>query len=286
MAMNSSTVSADAPTVIVSRRLLPGADDAYRSWVLRIRDAAQGFPGYLGADIQPPDENHPDEWVTVYSFASADQLEAWLTSSIRGRLLEEGEPLLASKAREQRVAGLRLAPEPVTVVFSQRVKAGSETRFHSLVEEITPTLRSFDGFLDIDVVEPVDGVQAEHAVVVGFASRRRLDAWLESPQRQEWLDLVAPLIEGERAMSVMGGFGGWFAGSPERPGGPPRWKQAVAVLIALYPTALSIGWVMNMVAPDVPFALSMLISNVLGVAALTWLLMPLVTRLLSGWLGR
>jgi antibiotic biosynthesis monooxygenase (ABM) superfamily enzyme len=286
MATNSSTVSAEVPTVIVSRRVVPGAEDAYRSWALRIRDAAQGFPGYLGADVQPPDQNHPAEWVTVYSFASGDQLEAWLTSSIRRRLLEEGKALLASEAREQRVAGLRLAPEPVTVVFSQRVKPGRESEFHDLVGDITPVLRSFDGFLDVDLVEPVDGVQAEHAVVVGFASRRQLDVWLESSQRREWLDRIAPLIEGERSMSVVGGFGGWFEGSAERPGGPPRWKQAVAVLIALYPTALTIGWAMNLVAPDLPFALGMLISNILGVAGLTWLLMPLVTRLLAGWLGR
>lgn len=279
-------IPADAPTVIVARRVLPGAEDEYRSWALRVRDAAQRFPGYLGADIQPPDENHPDEWITVYSYATADQLQSWLTSSIRAKLIDEGKTLLASAAREQRVAGLGLAPEPITVVFSQRVKPGRESDFHGLVGEITPVLRTFDGFLDLDVVEPVAGVQDEHAVVVGFASRPQLDIWLQSTERREWLDHVAPLIEGEREMSVVGGFGGWFVGSADRPSGPPRWKQAVAVLIALYPTALAIGWLLRWTAPDLPFALSMLISNILGVAVLTWLLMPLVTRLLAGWLGR
>jgi antibiotic biosynthesis monooxygenase (ABM) superfamily enzyme len=60
----------------------------------------------------------------------------------------------------------------------------------------------------------------------------------------------------------------------------------VAVLLALYPTALSVGWVLRTVAPDLPFAVSMLIANIVGVAALTWLLMPLVTKALAPWLSR
>lgn len=276
----------DAPTVIVSRRLVPGSEDSYRWWSIRIRDAAKEFPGYLGAEIQPPDANHPEEWVTAYSFATAGQLDAWLASSVRAALIEEGAELLDGPPREQRVAGLRLAPEPVTVVFSQRVKAGGETEYARLVDEVVGMLHSVDGFLASDILDPVEGVQTEHAVVVAFASRRQLDAWLEAPERREWLARIEPFIEGERSMSVVGGFAGWFEGSAPRPGGPRRWKQAIAVLIALYPTALTLGWILRTVAPDLPFAVNMLVANILGVAVLTWLLMPLLTKLLAGWLGR
>ena len=280
------TPHAESPTVIVSRRVLPGADADFQSWALRIRDAAHGFPGYRGAESQPPDANHPDEWVTAYSFATADQLDAWLTSSIRAALIDEVTELLATPPREQRVAGLRLAPEPVTAVFSQRVRPGSEAAFEELFADVATVLRTFDGFLASDVLTPVDGVQSDHVVVVAFGSRRQLDAWLEAPQRREWLERIEPLIEGDREMSVVGGFGGWFSGNKAHPAGPARWKQAVAVLLALYPTALSVGWVLRTVAPDLPFAVSMLIANIVGVAALTWLLMPLVTKALAPWLSR
>ena len=276
----------EAPTVIVSRRIVAGADAEFRSWALRIRDAAHGFPGYRGAEVQPPDTNHPDEWVTAYSFATADQLNAWLTSTIRAVLIDEGAGLLAEPPREQRVAGLRLAPEPVTVVFSQRVRPGSEAAFQQRYAEVAAVLRTADGFLASDLLTPVDGVQADHVIVVAFASRRQLDAWLEAPQRRDWLEHIEPLIEGDRGMSVVGGFGGWFASDVARPGGPPRWKQAVTVLLALYPTALTFGWLLRTLAPDWPFAVSMLVSNIAGVAVLTWLLMPAVTKALAPWLNR
>lgn len=278
--------NAESPTVIVSRRVLPGADAAFQSWAMRIREAAHGFPGYRGAESQPPDANHPDEWVTAYSFATTDQLEAWLTSSIRAALIDEGTELLAAPPREQRVAGLRLAPEPVTAVFSQRLRPGSQAAFEDLFAEVATVLRTFDGYLASDLLTPVDGVQSDHAVVVAFASRDQLDAWLDAPQRREWLERIEPLIEGDREMSIVGGFGGWFSGDDAHPSGPPRWKQAVAVLLALYPTALGIGWLLRTVAPDLPFAVSMLIANIAGVAALTWLLMPLVTKVLAPWLNR
>jgi hypothetical protein len=288
VAVNPTTHTSDAesPTVIVSRRVLPGADAAFQSWALRIRDAAHGFPGYRGAESQPPDANHPDDWVTAYSFATVDQLDAWLASSIRAALIDEGTELLAAPPREQRVAGLRLAPEPVTAVFSQRLRPGSEAAFEQLFTDVATVLRTFDGFLASDMLIPVDGVQSDHVVVVAFASRHQLDAWLDAPQRREWLERIEPLIEGDREMSVVGGFGGWFSGDNARPTGPPRWKQAVAVLLALYPTALSIGWLLRTASPDLPFAVSMLIANIAGVAALTWLLMPLVTKVLAPWLNR
>ena len=119
-----------------------------------------------------------------------------------------------------------------------------------------------------------------------MTSGRQLDAWLEAPQRHDWLERIEPMIEGDRGMSVVGGFGGWFAADVARPGGPPRWKQAVAVLIALYPTALTFGWLLRTLGPDWPFAVSMLVSNIAGVAVLTWLLMPAVTKALAPWLNR
>ena len=224
--------------------------------------------------------------MTAYSFATTDQLEAWLASSIRAALIDEVTELLAAPPREQRVAGLRLAPEPVTAVFSQRLRPDSEAAFEQLFTDVANVLRTFDGFLASDLLIPVDGVQADHVVVVAFGSRRHLGAWLDAPERREWLERIEPLIEGHREMSVVGGFGGWFSGDDAHPAGPPRWKQAVAVLLALYPMALSIGWILRTVAPDLPFAVSMLIANIIGVAALTWLLMPLVTKILAPWLNR
>ena len=60
----------------------------------------------------------------------------------------------------------------------------------------------------------------------------------------------------------------------------------MAVLLALFPVSLLITVVRSEVAPDMNMVLAVLVGNILGVAALSFLLMPLVTRWLAPWLSR
>ncbi len=87
-------------------------------------------------------------------------------------------------------------------------------------------------------------------------------------------------------MNVVGGFGGWFPARPGQPEGPKRWKQSIAVFIALFPTSLLITLVRVEVAPNMNVVLGVFIGNVLGILALTYVLMPRVTRWLGSWLTR
>ena len=54
-----------------------------------------------------------------------------------------------------------------------------------------------------------------------------------------------------------------------------RWKQATIVLLALFPTALTLSLIRRWLLPDLPLVPTVFISNVLGIAVLTWFLMPL-----------
>ena len=256
------------------------------AWHECIEAAARSQPGYISSELQHPDSAHPGEWVTVYSFEDAEHLDAWLASDARMEIVTAAKGLLAGPIREQRVAALRTVPEPVTVVFSQRIVPGAEAAFASLYEDVVWRLDAFDGFLGSQLLRPVPGVQEDYVVVASFASRGDLDRWLESDSRRTWVEKAADVIEGERTVNVVGGFGGWFPAAPDQPRGPRRWKQAAAVLLALFPVSLLITFVRSEVAPDMNMVLAVLIANVLGVAALSFFLMPLVTRWLEGWLSR
>jgi antibiotic biosynthesis monooxygenase (ABM) superfamily enzyme len=278
--------SSTEPTVVVARRVIPGREDDFREWDRRIRSKAETFPGFLGSEIQPPTTSHPGEWVTVYSFHTVQELEAWLRSDERQLLIAEVHELIEAPGREQRVAGFRTAPEPVTVVFSQLIAPSNQEAFVDLHDDVVARMSNFPGFLGSELLQPVDGVQDEHVIVASFASRVALDTWLESEPRQEWLAKTAKLVEGDRTMNVVGGFGGWFPGQPSQPQGPKRWKQSIAVFIALFPTALTITLVRIQVAPDMNVVLAVFIGNVLGILALSYVLMPRVTSWLGDWLKR
>lgn len=271
------------PTVIVSRRPEPGLELPFAAWVEDIRSAAAAFPGHVGSEVQPPVEAHPDDWITVYRFDTQANLDRWLESDERRQMMEVGERLTAGATREQRMA--RVAEDQaVTAVLSQRIPPEDLEGFRLAESEIAAAMARFPGFISLEHAPPVHGVQDDYVISFTFASRPDLDRWLESDSRRQVLRLVEPFIEGERMVSVVGGFGGWFAAEGEVE--PKRWKQAVAVLIALYPTTLTLSLVQRQFFADVPWIPALFVSNVLGIAALTWLLMPRLTAALAGWLER
>jgi antibiotic biosynthesis monooxygenase (ABM) superfamily enzyme len=182
------------------------------------------------------------------------------------------------------LSGFQVTPATVTAVLTQRIRPDAEEEFHRVQARMLRAMEQFEGFLRSDLLPPVPGVQEDHVIVFSFASKAHLDRWLESDERRQLLTDLAPLIEGERTLNVVGGFAGWFPapGLPQ----PVRWKQAVAVLLALFPTTLTLGFLQRWLVPDIPWTAALFVSNVLGVSVLTWLLMPLVTRWLGGWLRR
>jgi antibiotic biosynthesis monooxygenase (ABM) superfamily enzyme len=281
--MDASAAQRRTPTVIVARRVKPGREREVERWLRRLLAEAAEAPGYVDAEAQPPDALHPDEWVVVYQFEDADSLQAWLRSEERAALLHGGDELIVGRAREQVVA---LAPErdPVTAVSSVRVRDGAQEQYRALHDEIVASMRTFPGFLRCDLFEPVPGVQDDTVVVMAFDGREHLDRWLRSDERRAILARMDELVEGDRTVNVVGGFAGWFS-----PAGAPAvrtWKQAAVVLLALVPTSLVLTALREWLLPDVGLVAGVVLGNVAGVAILTWLLMPFLTRRLEGWLRR
>ena len=268
------------PTVVVARTASAGREDEFESWLRGLLAVAREAPGHVSSDLQPPDDAHPGEWVVVYQFADSTSLEAWLHSPVRAQLMREAADLVDGPPREQLVA-LAQGPEPVTGVASFRVRPGEEGRYAEFHGRLHRRLSGFPGFVHSEVFEPVPGVQDETVVVFSFDSREHLDDWLRSDERRAMLAEIEPFLEGERTVNVVGGFAGWFGGH-----GPvvKRWKQASVVLLALFPTALVLTALRQWLLPDVHWVVGVLIGNVLGVAALSWVLMPFLTRILDGWL--
>lgn len=271
------------PTVVVARTPAPGRERDFDRWLQRLAAASRHAPGHVQSEVQPPDDIHPGEWITVYQFEHTQALNDWLASSTRRTIMEAGAELSVGEAREQIIALTKQA-DPVTAVASFRVKPGDQHRHAELQAKLVARMSAFPGYLRSEVFQPVLGVQDDTVVVFSFDSRARLDDWLCSDERQALLREIEDSIDGDRTLNVVGGFGGWFA---ERGATSVRtWKQASVVLLALFPTALTLTYLRRWLLPEVGVFGGVLIGNVLGVAILSWLLMPVLTRLLDGWLRR
>lgn len=271
------------PTVIVARRAMPGREREAEKWLRELSSAAEHAPGHLGANVQPPNDQHPGEWVIVYRFETIDALNDWLSSPRRRELVAAGESLIDGDTREQIVA-MTSQPEPVTAVASFRLLEGHEPALREAYHALVPTISGFEGFLRVELFEPIEGVQDEAVIVFSFRDRICLDRWLSSDERRDLLAAIDEHVAGDRTLSVVGGFGGWFD-SPDAPV-VKRWKQACVVLLGLYPTALVLGRLREAIVPDIGFAAGTFLGNAIGVAILSWILMPWLTRRLEPWLQR
>lgn len=272
-----------SPTVLVARRVVPGKEALFAEWMTRITHAAQKAEGHVASDVQRPDSAHPDEWMIVYRFEDADSLDVWLESDIRMQLLKEGANLILGEPRVQIFAAPEADPG-IRMVTSYLLKDGGASVHSAVHDDVMTELENYPGFRQREILDAVPGVQNETVVILTFDDDPSLRRWLESDERRQLLSRLDPHIEGTYTTNVLGGFAGWFTfdGSKE----PPRWKQALVVLIALFPITLLIAFVRSRLWPDAPIVPAVFVGNVIGISLLTWLVMPPLTRRLSGWLSR
>lgn len=72
----------------------PGMEEAYRDWTFKIQAAQAKYPGYRGTYLQPPTTSRGRNWTTLLRYASASELERWMSSSERAQLLKESRQFI------------------------------------------------------------------------------------------------------------------------------------------------------------------------------------------------
>ncbi|MET7928156.1 antibiotic biosynthesis monooxygenase [Streptomyces sp. NPDC005349] len=278
-------------TVVTSQKVRAGLDEEYDRWQEKVNRAVRDFDGFKGTETYPPGSGEDHEWVVVFRFAGTDQLTAWLDSAARRELLAEGHALLEGTPTQEVLAGGHIEEpdreEGVTAVISHDVRPGREQEFERWQKKVLREQEKYPGFMGTEFFKPVEGIQDHWVVVFRYDTREHLDAWLDSSNRERLLEEGRDYFASYEVRKVGTAFGGWFRfGSDEGEEVPPNWKQAMTVVLALYPTVmvlnLTVGHEFDVLG--VPGYLGLFFSNILSVSILTWLLMPLVNRALAFWL--
>jgi antibiotic biosynthesis monooxygenase (ABM) superfamily enzyme len=269
--------------ILVKVRLHGAAEAPFFDWQARFAQAVAAAPGFIGVEFVPLVESRLD-WRIVLQFAQPEHLEAWRRSSaartliyeLHGLLTEEGEHLFA----EEEAADFH-GHGSVTEVITSLVRPGQEQGFRTWSARIQAAQSAFPGYRGTYIQAPT-GQQLHWTTLVRFASAREMDVWLASQERRRLL------VDGDRSVQswknhrLPNSFAGWFPGEADM--APPNWKQAMVVLLALFPVVMAeLRWLGPMLG-DLKQALATFIGNALSVALLTWLLMPLMVRALHWWL--
>ena len=76
-------------SAVISTRIKPGHEAAYRQWEQRIASAQAKAPGFQGYRFEPPIPGVQGDWLAILRFDTEPNLQAWLDSPERQKLLEE-----------------------------------------------------------------------------------------------------------------------------------------------------------------------------------------------------
>lgn len=284
----SRRIGGDVATVVISLRVGEGKEKEFRSWQDGVTDTVRGFAGFEDAELHEPDSGEENAWVMVYRFSDIDRLTAWLDSGTRQELLEKGRHLFEEEPRQEVLVGEAPVRDAVTAVISHEVRPGRERDFVRWQGRMRKVQEGFPGFMGFELFQPVPGVQEKWVAVLRFDTRENLDGWLESDDRKKLLEEGSGYFADYDVQKVRSAFSGWFRFEDESTGRvPPNWKQAMSVLLALYPTVMILNLTVGkaLQGAGVPQYLGLFMGNVLSVAVLTWLAMPLVNRVLRSWLA-
>lgn len=90
-------------TEVFVTQVLPGMEAAYLEWLAKIHREEARFPGFRGIYVQSPSQGQGNNWITLLQFDTQNNLENWLQSPERAKVLKECDSL-TSNFESRRVA--------------------------------------------------------------------------------------------------------------------------------------------------------------------------------------
>ena len=169
------------------------------------------------------------------------------------------------------------------MAITRRIKPGCEQEFQAALKEFFARSLAESGVRGAAMLVPPPGsASTEYGIIRSFASIAERDAFYASPLYLEWKRRVAPLADGEPEARELHGLEAFFR-QDSRPL-PPTWKMAIATYLGVVPTIMTLALTLGPLIRSWNFVLYNLVFNACVVALLTWVVMPLITRALHGWL--
>ncbi len=282
--MDARKSTDSAATVIIGQRVRAGTELEFEAWQQDTNREASKYPGFLGAEVNPPTAVQPD-WVVVYRFDSVAHVQAWINSATRQDRMTKGQPFFDGPGTQQVIGGGARPTDPlVTVVVTHRVSPENVADFLAWQERLRLAESRFAGFRGTELFRPVEGVQDDWTALYRYENADDLDTWLISPERRALLAEGATFSD-FHSRTIDNSFGSWFAFDEHGAEAPPpsEVKTSFAVWMGLYPTVVLLTLALSPL--HMPLWLGMLIGNLLSSFAMSFVAMPYyVNPLLKRWL--
>lgn len=247
----------------------------------RLIESAAGSPKLVSLARQDSQADAAVAFTTIrLSFDSAAAVHAW-DDRARQLLAEDSE---AWHRRPEIASSDNALPSEITEVITARVDPALEAEYQALRAEVTRLVSQRPGFVSISS-EPSDDA-GTWLTEITFSDTVSLEAWQRDPERTAVVSRLRALAADETRL-LPAGFGRWVSTTDPAIATTPTWKSAMVVVAVLYPLVSILDMTMgNFLANELGWVLPQqaFLGNVVGTILLTWLLMPLATRVAQRFL--
>jgi uncharacterized protein len=270
-----------------------GREDDFRAELTSINAACAQITDFLGlgTDVESG-SSHSTHWLLSYRFVSREGRDACQALVLRS--LQRMSEMMTSPPvvdldshRDQ-----RRAAEVVTA----RVPTDKSGEYVGLRQEMNALVAAAPGFVSVETHPPTEEDDT-WVTTITFDTQADLESWVNSSERERLVSKLQSLAPDE-VRTLPTGFGQWFAVNAVGMVQAPAWKQAMTVVAVLFAmtSVLNIflgdfvgqGWTIRgdrvFSGLGLPMPVVVFIGSVVGTCLLTWVLMPIATRLLAWWL--
>jgi uncharacterized protein len=167
----------------------------------------------------------------------------------------------------------------ITIVVSRTLFPGREKEYGDWVRKLVTAAAEAPGNVGVTTLIPQRGKGGLHHVVIRFKDQSSAEAWEISPIR---IKLTAEADQFSRShREAATGLETWFE-IPECPqlDTPPHWKQAFVTFIGVYVVSVVVIKLLGLLNLGWNFFIENILVSALVVAALTWAVMPFLTRVI------
>ena len=182
---------------------------------------------------------------------------------------------------------------PVTVIVKRTAKKNKIKEFEDWLSGISKEVSSQVGSMGIDIIRPTDKEsRSEYVIIFRFNTYDNLTKWENSSIRNEWLQKGKELVQADPDVQKLTGLEFWFTPYSKKSSdllpliSPPRYKMVIVTIpvisLLLLTLVPQIHFITEMLF--IPYSIRFVIAITITVILMTYLIMPLLTKLLRPWL--
>ncbi|TDQ07479.1 antibiotic biosynthesis monooxygenase [Pedobacter metabolipauper] len=170
---------------------------------------------------------------------------------------------------------------PIHIAITRKVLPGKEEEFKEALHKFLGESFVHGGVHGASMITALPNTDGrEIGILRTFKDETERDAFYNSDQFRKWEAYASTLTE-EPVYRELNGLEAWFRSSAS----PPRWKMAIITLCGVFPTSIFLSLAVVPFIKDFPLLVRLFIIAASMVGLLTWVVMPVLIKVMKRWIN-